>query len=161
MNHAEDVLSAYIDGELTESERAWVESHLKNCTKCRELADELSALSGQLFTLYQSVEAPPMLEQKIRAAITGPSVSGTLVRYLPTAAILSGVMLMSVLFVFALFGMGVVSSMMSVVIGVIHILPVFIASVPSLLGGVVGASLALLLVSVWSLRRLLPAREAG
>ncbi len=35
MNHVGDLLSAYLDGELTPSERALVVDHLDGCSECR------------------------------------------------------------------------------------------------------------------------------
>ena len=38
------LLSAFVDGELTEEERAEVLAHVSECEKCRRLLGELTAL---------------------------------------------------------------------------------------------------------------------
>ena len=38
------LLSAFVDGELTEDERAEVLAHVSECEKCRRLLGELTAL---------------------------------------------------------------------------------------------------------------------
>ena len=40
------LLSAFVDGELTEEERAEVLAHVSECEKCRRLLGELTALEG-------------------------------------------------------------------------------------------------------------------
>lgn len=161
MNHVGDLLSAYIDGELTEIEHVMVENHLNHCNECRELADDLSALSGQIYTSYQSIEPPYFLEQKIMSSIVGQPPSVKVPRYLHVAAIILVFFFTVTLSVFAFLGMGVLSSVASVLVGLLHVIPVLIAAVPLLLSGIVGFALTLLLVSVWSLLRLLPAKAAG
>ena len=42
------LLSAFVDGELTEEERAEVLAHVSECEKCRRLLGELTALHAAL-----------------------------------------------------------------------------------------------------------------
>ena len=42
------LLSAFVDGELTEDERAEVLAHVSECEKCRRLLGELTALHAAL-----------------------------------------------------------------------------------------------------------------
>ncbi len=57
--HPRELLSAWIDGEVTPEERAAVESHLAGCPACRDLAEDLRALSGAV----ASDEPPPVPEE--------------------------------------------------------------------------------------------------
>ena len=38
--HPEELLSAYLDGEITADERAYVDEHLTTCSRCRAELDE-------------------------------------------------------------------------------------------------------------------------
>jgi hypothetical protein len=51
-------LDAYLDGELTASQRARVEDHLANCSQCQSLLDRRRSLSSLLLL------APPATAQK-------------------------------------------------------------------------------------------------
>ncbi|MBO4832344.1 MAG: zf-HC2 domain-containing protein [Oscillospiraceae bacterium] len=51
-----DLISAYIDGELTASEEAELQTHLASCSHCRAVYDALAGLSGEL---RSDLEEPP------------------------------------------------------------------------------------------------------
>ena len=53
MNHAGDLLSAFVDGEATADERLFVEEHLAGCAPCRE---ELASITSA----REAVRALPM-----------------------------------------------------------------------------------------------------
>lgn len=55
MNHPGDLLSAYLDGELSPEDRVGVDAHLAGCGDCR---DELGGIAGA----RAAVRALPMLE---------------------------------------------------------------------------------------------------
>ena len=62
-----DLISAYIDGELTASEEAELQTHLASCSHCRAVYDALAGLSGQL---RSSLEEPPEdLAQNVMSAV--------------------------------------------------------------------------------------------
>lgn len=66
MNPCEEfelLLSARLDGELTEAETARLETHLTHCPRCRALAGELQALEGLLSENLE--EVPPALGQRL------------------------------------------------------------------------------------------------
>jgi predicted anti-sigma-YlaC factor YlaD len=42
--HVGDLLSGYIDGELTQQQRQWVTLHCENCRECRENLESLRAV---------------------------------------------------------------------------------------------------------------------
>lgn len=46
--HVGELLSGYIDGELTQQQRQRVELHCESCAECRELLEELEALRERM-----------------------------------------------------------------------------------------------------------------
>ena len=46
-----DMISAFLDHELNETEERKLKAHLETCAECRELLEELSAVSGMIKTL--------------------------------------------------------------------------------------------------------------
>ena len=48
----EELLMAYLDGELSDAERAAVDGHLAGCEHCRQVLDELASLAGVLRNVY-------------------------------------------------------------------------------------------------------------
>jgi len=65
----EILISAYIDGEVTEEEKRIVEEHLCDCGACRKTLDEFSGLH----TLSQELEvqeAPPGFRQRVTQRIS-------------------------------------------------------------------------------------------
>ncbi len=64
---AEEILSAYLDGQLSDSERDSLEDHLKQCENCRESLREISLIKDALSSL-QEVPVPEGLHDRIMAA---------------------------------------------------------------------------------------------
>jgi len=63
-----ELLSAYIDGALSQEERAQVEEHLKTCKECSESLAALKEAVSQIKGL-EEVEPPPLLAKRIMKAI--------------------------------------------------------------------------------------------
>ncbi len=160
MTHLEDLISAYIDDEISDQDRLMVEEHLENCPQCCELMESLTTVRGLVSTAYRSVEAPGLLEQKVLAAIgrdkTAPSPAYAIT--LPWGVAMAAILLMFIFFSqspIVIFGFGVVSSLMHILVRLLHVLTVFIITVPYLLAEIAVFAIILSLVSGWSLRRLL------
>lgn len=68
MDHelAFEAISAALDGELSEAERAALDAHLAVCPRCRELAEELGILSA---ALHAEEEVPAGLPDRVNAAL--------------------------------------------------------------------------------------------
>lgn len=64
----QELLSAFIDGELDEADRASVEAHLASCPSCREIESALGATVEDLAVL-PAVEPSPQDQWALRAAI--------------------------------------------------------------------------------------------
>lgn len=65
MNHLGDLLSAHLDGELTEAEVLSVTGHLSECATCRGELDELREVRGAVRSL-PVLEAPVPLLPRAR-----------------------------------------------------------------------------------------------
>lgn len=59
--HADDLLSAHLDGELDPETEAWVVEHLAACAACRGAADELGE-ARSLVRGLPTVDASPVIE---------------------------------------------------------------------------------------------------
>ena len=64
------LISAYIDKEIAEKDRLFVEEHLKICPKCSSYYKQMQKLSSVL-NAYESQEVSPDLEQRIRVNFLG------------------------------------------------------------------------------------------
>jgi negative regulator of sigma E activity len=63
--HVTELLSAYIDGELSDSERERVERHLEHCEECRDELEELRQTAELVGSLPQQ-ELPEGFRQELR-----------------------------------------------------------------------------------------------
>jgi len=63
MTHPEELLAGYVDGTLTEAERAEVDAHLPTCDLCREELELAGAALAALATLQ---------EESVPFGVTGP-----------------------------------------------------------------------------------------
>jgi hypothetical protein len=99
-NLDDELLSAYIDGELTDEERAAVEARLETDPAARELIAELRSLSGSLKSLPRATLAEdlrgPVLNQVGTSQVLLPRVQLSMARRLmwPAIAIAAALMLM-------------------------------------------------------------------
>jgi anti-sigma factor RsiW len=60
------IIQFYLDDELSGSDRQKLESHLSNCSDCRQELDELRALSRQIRQTRPKMSAPASLHERIR-----------------------------------------------------------------------------------------------
>ena len=63
------LLSALIDDELADGERARVEAHLRSCRPCRDRVSEYRAI-GRLVAGLTAAEPPPSLVRGFRARLS-------------------------------------------------------------------------------------------
>lgn len=101
MHHlSAEEISAYLDGECTETEFRTAQTHLESCADCRKIADDqqfIRTLMGSLeepelprsFAITADmVSTPAPLSSPISESAAAPS-SGTLIRFEPFAKFLS------------------------------------------------------------------------
>jgi len=72
MHYDDEVLSRYVDGELTSRERAEVEEHLVGCGQCREAEAELEFLRAAAATADR-LEPPARVWHRIQERISADS----------------------------------------------------------------------------------------
>jgi len=65
---SEELISAWVDGQLESGEMDQVECHLRDCGGCRAAADEMSAVT-EAFRAAETVELPPYLWGRIAASL--------------------------------------------------------------------------------------------
>jgi negative regulator of sigma E activity len=66
---SDELLSAFLDGELSEADRANVERHLAANPADRQLYDDLKALRGEVASLPRSPVSPDFADRVVRAAL--------------------------------------------------------------------------------------------
>ena len=94
--HAEDLLSAYLDGELTQEERIKIDSHLTACRDCRLELESLRYMKRKL-SLAPRRTMPPELIAQIEGHLSGPKLGGFIASILrPRIWIPAGAMACSV-----------------------------------------------------------------
>lgn len=62
---AQELITALIDDELSDSERSSIESHFKGCVRCRFVYEQEQALKREVRVAGASVSTPPGLREKI------------------------------------------------------------------------------------------------
>ncbi|HEV2239222.1 MAG TPA: anti-sigma factor [Ktedonobacterales bacterium] len=67
--HADDSLDAYALGALEPEEAAWVEAHLAQCARCRQLAADARAVANRLPLSVPLVVPPPDLRARVLARV--------------------------------------------------------------------------------------------
>jgi anti-sigma factor RsiW len=81
----EKKISAYLDGELRDDERARIETHLEECAACRAGANELAAVSDALEVL-DGLEPDPYFATRVKWVSTTRKQQGWFSRVLVPAA---------------------------------------------------------------------------
>jgi anti-sigma factor RsiW len=77
---ARQLLSPYIDDELTPKEKAALEEHLASCEACRAELEELRAVSDVLGEIFRRLEPPPDLLQRTLNRIRELEAAGEIER---------------------------------------------------------------------------------
>ncbi len=70
---AKELLSAYLDGEVTEKERHLLEEHLDSCKSCRQELEELRRIVGLVASLPKEA-APEGFAQRTVARLPAPGI---------------------------------------------------------------------------------------
>lgn len=156
--HIEQFISAYIDDQLNHKEQLMVEEHLKICQHCRHLVEDLKRLQSQVFVNYQWVEVPKNLEEKVMSKIKFHGYA-RLSKKIPSMKI--AILLLFILFIGSLgaIGFGLFAPIFPILLSVVHVVPILIASIPSLFTGIILFAIILLIISLFSLKNLLIAKN--
>ncbi|MCY9667404.1 zf-HC2 domain-containing protein [Paenibacillus alginolyticus] len=154
-NHPEDLLSAYIDNELTAKERQQVEEHLHSCTQCQLLAADLLELQQQVSTVFLTMDAPRDMEQRIMYEVElqtrAPFISRNWLA-LPLAGVIC---LTAVWYFFGSVFFSLLSVLFKFVVALLYAFSGMVTSIPTLTGATAVFAIFIVIISSFSLRRLL------
>lgn len=158
-NHIEDLISAYIDNELTENERQQVEEHLHKCPECSAVLTDLMEIKNEVFTTYRSIKAPETLEDMVIQYIVSSVPSNTSTsrqRYWLLVPLFSPLLFFVIAFAFiGSFVFKFTSVGFKVIVNLVYAAGSILGSDPYVIAGLVGFALLLLIGSSVSLTLLL------
>ncbi|MGA9175378.1 MAG: anti-sigma factor [Thermoactinomyces sp.] len=172
MNHVNEMLSAYLDDELSRSEKEVVEQHLQTCSNCQDLLDQLIEMKRQLVFSFEEIDVPAALTNKVMFAIdqqewtmmameeAGERQSMISNRALQRSVIGSILLLFIAngVFIFA-FGSLLSFHFLSFFVSLSHAVLTLITAIPYV-GMIVSiTSLFFIAISVWCLRQLLSSKK--
>lgn len=158
--HVEELISSYIDGEVTDDERQLIETHLKNCNQCQVLMEEMVTMKNNVFLVYEFVEIPQSLEENVLAVIGTDKTAKDTLRIKMSWFVFAFFIALTLLIVLALSPIGIFivslsSSVFNIMFSLLRVIPILISSVPQLLVGISVFIVVLFITSTWFLRRLL------
>jgi predicted anti-sigma-YlaC factor YlaD len=150
-HHIDELVSAYIDNELSAKDLQTVKAHLKNCQQCNQLVEELLNMQSEVKGFFNTVHAPDGLENKVLAKINSKSSiqSGVFTLGIPLLFIFTA------LYFFGSFILKTISIITKILIGMIYTGTHFIGYQPMTRMSVVLFAIILLVISGYALRRLL------
>ena len=61
----EELVSAYVDSEVTPEEEKAIREHMEACTSCRSLYEEEKTIKERLHLLRETIPIPPDLDEKL------------------------------------------------------------------------------------------------
>jgi mycothiol system anti-sigma-R factor len=64
---APEFITALVDNEIPDSERALIENHLIDCARCRRAYEQEEALKAEIHKLGTTIRAPAELQERILA----------------------------------------------------------------------------------------------
>jgi sterol desaturase/sphingolipid hydroxylase (fatty acid hydroxylase superfamily) len=155
-NHIDELVSAYIDNELSVEGRLAVEIHLQSCEQCNLLVGELLHVQTAVKTFFQEVPTPVGLENKVmeKLNLTSPLKSGLFT---------FGIILVLFIAVLLFFGSAmykIISIFTKIAFGMFYTATDFVGTQPMTQLSFILFAIMLLVISSYSLRRLLHSNNA-
>lgn len=131
--HIRELLSSYIDDEITQAEKELVEGHLESCLECKNELFQLGMIKEQFKSAFQMIEIPDMIEDKVMMEIEQSRVPHSF-GLLNSTAILVMAMLAIVLSLASgpviTVGVYIFQTVLSIGRGLIYTIPSLISAVP-------------------------------
>jgi predicted anti-sigma-YlaC factor YlaD len=155
MEHPIDWLSAYIDDEIDVENRQLIEAHLEQCESCITTLNELVEIKAQVAGLFERIEPPFDLEQKVMQAIEDKSPVQLWLRSWLSISIISVVCLATFWYFLGPILLKLITVMYKISLATVYLFSNVVTSIPSVYGIVVMIIIMLLMISCISLRRLL------
>ncbi|MBM7644136.1 anti-sigma factor RsiW [Scopulibacillus daqui] len=162
-----ELLSPYIDDELNGEERRLVEDHIKTCKQCQEEVEELRFLKAQMQSFYQGIDIPDISfeEAVIRKIQTIEQEQQEVFSWKFWAALAVGMcVIISVLLTLSPFlyaCIRVLYTLFNVGARIAHAVMIIALDMPYLTGALIITTLILIIISGWSVSRLLGTKTTG
>ncbi|TCP57883.1 putative zinc finger protein [Tumebacillus sp. BK434] len=162
--HVLDDLSAYMDQELLPEDEARVRSHLEECASCREVYQELSAVSLAFRQQWGALEPSADLDDRIWLTIQAVENSRERKSAWVSMGSLVACLLLITGFLFSPWGV-ILSRSVFAMIGWLwtglSVLAAVVTLSPYVVGGSLVVAVCLLVGSVWSVRKLVTGFSTG
>jgi predicted anti-sigma-YlaC factor YlaD len=156
-DHIEELLSEYIDDELTEEQKQTIEEHLSICSDCNHRLQEIKLLRKQILEAYLSIEIPSMIEEKVLGKIQQAAIkkSISVLNFFAFFSLFAfGIMLMVTTSPFLTVGFPIFHSAYSIARGLIYAVPSIISAVPYVIDVIIALILSFILIAILTLRYL-------
>lgn len=153
--HIGELLSLYIDEEISGDEKCLVEKHLSNCPDCQNELYELSFLKNQLTAEYQFLDIPDLIEDQIMAKISQRSAVNTSRIFNRNALLV--MITFSLLFIvmtgpFLTMGLHIFHTLISIGSGLVYAIPSILSAIPYVIEVVSIILFVLIILAVIALR---------
>ncbi len=150
--HIGELISAYVDGECTPEERIQVEQHLNQCHSCQQIMNDVMEIQRNTSHIYQRLNIPKEIEQRV--IITLDQSESSLFSWWIRGIFLFVIPLM-IWIPFVKWGTTIATSFFHLFSNFLQIIPTLASAIPTLSLPSSIWAIFLLIISVWSLRRLL------
>ncbi|PWW04736.1 putative zinc finger protein [Paenibacillus cellulosilyticus] len=152
-SHPEDLLSAYVDDEISEEERQVIEAHLVSCESCQSFVDELYSFKLQMQTILTLEQPSVQFETRVMQAIRQQSTDfRTTWLTLPLIAMM---LLSAVGITMALMYGKFIHGFIRLFVAIVYAITHMVSEIPFVSISVIVVSLFVLVASIYSLRRVL------
>lgn len=164
--HVNELLSAFIDQELSDSESIKVNNHLAVCTQCQDEVDELQAMRERISFFYGSIDIPDFqFENAVLNKIRELKPTNLIAyKWIAGGTIIFFAIILSIfLFTFgnALYmGITFASEFIKIGVSLSHAFFSVLSSIPFLLEVFAITTIIIVGLSVWSVRYLLRTKTA-
>lgn len=158
--HVRDLLPAFMDDALSETDRKKVEAHLALCPDCRRELEELEAVQAEISRFYHSVEVPGIQFEKAVLAKIMPQEKLTM-HYRVFAWFFAVCCAASVLCAYPVMrkpfyvGMNIFQALCNILSSGFHIALSILSALPALSAGIMVVMAVIFAVCIWILFGLL------
>jgi predicted anti-sigma-YlaC factor YlaD len=157
--HVEELLSEYMDDELTEMEKRTIEKHLAICSDCHNRLLELMLIRKELLAAYMPIEIPNIEEnviEKIKLSSVKRS-SGVMNLLAFMMLLIFWVMLFAAASPFMTVGFSIFHSVYSIARGLTYAIPSIISAIPYAAEVIIALILCFIAIAILTLRYLVSA----
>jgi predicted anti-sigma-YlaC factor YlaD len=165
VKHIDDLLSAYLDGELSERAKEAVERHMADCGECHGLYKEFIRMREEWQQAYETFSVPDALTFRVLAAIEQKEADTATRTFFFNEALrwgaIGGILLLLMVHVVlvSVFRFVLSFHLLNYLISLSRGVYTVVTSVPYVSSVLFVVSVSFLLLSVWCLRRLLSSKK--